>query len=248
VTSPLEPVYALALGAHPDDVELACGATLLKIIDEGERVAVCDLTAGEMGTLGTAETRRNEAMLACERMGYVNREMLDLGDSELLHTKENLHEIIRIIRKYRPQTVFCNPPEERHPDHMKASKLVFDACYYAGLRKIETIDNGRPQSAHRPRHLLYYIQFKQIEPDIIVDVSSTFKRSRSGITAFGSQFYRETESDQPITMINRKEFLPGLEARSRSLGEQIGAMYGEGFLLSSALGIGRFTGVFPPES
>lgn len=239
------PVYALAFGAHPDDVELSCGATLLKIIDEGEQVVVCDLTAGEMGTLGTVETRRAEAMLACERMGYVARDMLDLGDSELFHTKENLHKIIRIIRKYRPQTVFCNPPDERHPDHMKASRLVFDACFYAGLRKIETFDSGEAQAAHRPRHLLYYIQFKQIDPDIIVDVSSTFQRSRSGITAFGSQFYRDSESNQPLTMINRQEFLPGLEARSRSLGEQIGAMYGEGFLLPSALGTGHFTSLFP---
>lgn len=248
MTAPVEPVYALAFGAHPDDVELSCGATLLKIIDEGELVAVCDLTAGEMGTLGTPETRRAEAMLACERMGYVAREMLDLGDSELFHTKENLHQIIRIIRKYRPETVFCNPPDERHPDHMKASKLVHDACFYAGLRKIETFDDGKAQSAHRPRHLLCYIQFKPIEPEIIVDISSTFERSRSGITAFGSQFHREGKNDDPVTMINRKEFLPGLEARARALGEQIGTMYGEGFLHSGAFGIGHFTGVFPPRS
>jgi bacillithiol biosynthesis deacetylase BshB1 len=249
LTLPVDSVYALAFGAHPDDVELACGATLLKIMDEGYRVAVCDLTAGEMGTLGTAETRSAEAALATERMGYTARETLDLGDSELFNTKENLREIIRIIRKYRPETVFCNPPDERHPDHMKASRLVYDACYYAGLRKIETLDEGgRPQEAHRPHHLLYYIQFKQIEPEIIVDISSTFARSRGGIEAFGTQFHRKENSDEPQTMINRKEFLPGLEARARALGEQIGVMYGEGFLLPTALGIGNFTQVFSPRS
>jgi bacillithiol biosynthesis deacetylase BshB1 len=241
-------VYALAFGAHPDDVELACGATLLKIIDEGHRVAVCDLTGGEMGTLGTAETRRKEAELACQRMGYASREMLDLGDSELFYNKENLYKIIRIVRKYRPETVFCNPPDERHPDHMKASRLVYDACFYAGLRKIETSLDGECQLPHRPRHLLYYIQFKQTDPDIVVDVSSTFERSRSGIEAFGSQFHRDEKSNQPETMINRKEFLPGLEARARSLGEQIGVMYGEGFLRSGMLSVENFSGMFPARA
>jgi hypothetical protein len=116
LTAPVQPVYALAFGAHPDDVELACGATLLKIMDEGQRVAVCDLTAGVMGTLGTAETRRQESALATERMGYTAREQLDLGDSELFYTKENLHEVIRVIRKYRPDTVstglFCKGARE----------------------------------------------------------------------------------------------------------------------------------------
>ena len=240
-------VYALAFGAHPDDVELSCGATLLKIMDEGLSVAVCDLTGGEMGTLGTMETRRKEAELACQRMGYASREMLNLGDSQLFYNQENLHQIIRIVRKYRPETVFCNPPDERHPDHMKASRLVYDACFYAGLRKIETTQEGEIQLPHRPRHLLYYIQFKQTDPDFIVDVSSTFERSRSGIEAFGTQFHRDEKSDQPVTMINRKEFLPGLKARARSFGEQIGAIYGEGFLLSSMLGVENFSGLFPPR-
>jgi len=248
LTASSEPVYALAFGAHPDDVELACGATLLKIMGEGHNVAVCDLTAGEMGTLGTTETRRLEAALATERMGYTAREQLDLGDSELFYSKENLNQIIRIIRKYQPETVFCNPPDERHPDHMKASRLVCDACYYAGLRKIETFSGDLPQAAHRPRHLLCYIQFRQLDPDIIIDVSATFERSRSGIEAFGTQFHRKENSDEPQTMINRKEFLPGLEARARALGEQIGVMYGEGFLLPTPLGIGNFTSVFPPRT
>ena len=241
-------VYALAFGAHPDDVELSCGATLLKIVEEGRRVAVCDLTSGEMGTLGTPENRRDEARKAMEVMGYAAREILDLGDSELFYTKENLREVIRIVRKYRPDTVFCNPPDERHPDHVKASRLVLDACFYAGLRRIETSLDGDPQLPHRPRHLLHYIQFRQIEPDIVVDVSSTFERSRSGIMAFGSQFHKEGRSDEPQTLINRKEFLTGLEARAHALGEQIGARYGEGFLLAGTLGVRDFSGLFPPAN
>ncbi|NTW51726.1 MAG: bacillithiol biosynthesis deacetylase BshB1 [Chlorobiaceae bacterium] len=240
-------VYALAFGAHPDDVELSCGATLLKIIDEGHRVAVCDLTGGEMGTLGTVDTRRAEAELACRRMGYTSRETLDLGDSELFYSKENLHKIITIVRKYQPDTVFCNPPDERHPDHMKASRLVYDACFYAGLQKIETRLDGEIQPPHRPRHILYYIQFKQADPDIVVDISSTFERSRSGIEAFGTQFHRDDKSGQPVTLINRKEFLPGLESRARALGEQIGTMYGEGFLLSALPGVNNFSALFPPR-
>ena len=239
-------VYALAFGAHPDDVELSCGATLLKIIDEGHRVAVCDLTSGEMGTLGTPETRRAEAHRAREVMGYVAREILDLGDSELFYTQQNLHEIIRIVRKFRPDTVFCNPPEERHPDHMKASRLVLDACFYAGLSRIGTSLDGTPQLPHRPRHLLHYLQFRQKEPDIIVDVSSTFERSRNGIMAFGSQFHKEGRQDEPKTLINRKEFLTGLEARAHALGEQIGARYGEGFQLAGTLGVRDFSGMFAP--
>jgi N-acetylglucosamine malate deacetylase 1 len=244
--APLDNVYALAFGAHPDDVELSCGATLLKIMDEGRSVAVCDLTSGEMGTLGTPETRREEASRAREVMGYSAREILDLGDSDLFYNRENLRSIIAIIRKYRPDTVFCNPPEERHPDHMKASRLVHDACFYAGLKRIETTLDGKPQEPHRPRHLLYYIQFMQLEPDIIVDVSTTFERSRAGVTAFGSQFYKEKGVSEPVTMINRKEFLTGLEARAHALGEQIGAMYGEGFKLAGTLAVRDFSCIFAP--
>ncbi|TLU82451.1 MAG: bacillithiol biosynthesis deacetylase BshB1 [Chlorobium sp.] len=239
-----ETVYALAFGAHPDDVELSCGATLLKIINEGKNVAVCDLTKGEMGTLGTPETRKSEAAIATKLMGYQSRTTLNLGDSKLFNTEENIAEIIKVIRQLRPTVVFANSPEERHPDHVKASKLVTDACYYAGLQQLNTTINGKEQEPHRPKHLLYYIQFKHLEPDIIVDISETFEASRKGVLAFGSQFYKQGASEEPITMINRPEFLTGLEARARYFGEQIGALYGEGFKLSTILGIKLFTNTF----
>jgi N-acetylglucosamine malate deacetylase 1 len=237
-------IYALAFGAHPDDVELACGATLLKIIAEGESVAVCDLTRGEMGTLGTPETRRAEAEQATALMGYRCRTSLDLGDSKLFHTEENIAEIIKVIRQFRPSVVFANSPDERHPDHVKASKLVTDACYYSGLQQLATTMNGEAQKPCRPKHILYYIQFKHLEPDLIVDISETFEASRKGVLAFGSQFYMEGKTKEAKTMIQRREFLTGLEARARYFGEQIGALYGEGFKLPAPIAIRSFTSVF----
>ena len=239
-----ETVYALAFGAHPDDVELSCGATLLKIIGEGQSVAVCDLTRGEMGTLGTPETRKQEAETAAKLMGYQMRTTLDLGDSKLFNTEENLSEIIKVIRQFKPTVVFANPPDERHPDHIKASRLVTDACYYAGLQHLTTTINGKTQEPHRPGHLLYYIQFKHLEPDLIVDISDTFNASRDGILAFSTQFYKKGATPHSKTMINRPEFLTGLEARARYLGEQIGKLYGEGFKLSGIFGVTSFTGTF----
>ena len=238
-------VYALAFGAHPDDVELSCGATLLKIIGEGRSVAVCDLTRGEMGTLGTEETREAEARAASEAMGYSARFGLDLGDSHIRSDRDALEEIVSVIRHFKPHVVFANPPDERHPDHMKSSRLVYDAVYYAGLKKIHTTRQGTRQTPHRPGHLLYYMQYRHFEPSLIVDVTDTFEQSRKGILAFGSQFYREGDSGEPETMIRRKEFLSGLEARARYLGEQIGALYGEGFTLPKPLGVGTFGTLFP---
>ncbi len=239
-----EHIYALAFGAHPDDVELACGATLLKIMAEGQSVAVCDLTRGEMGTLGTPETRSAEAEKATALMGYSSRITLDLGDAKLFHTEANIAEIIRIIRQFRPVVVFANSPDERHPDHVKASKLVTDACYYAGLQQLATTMNGQMQQPHRPKHLLYYIQFKHLEADLIVDISKTFEASRKGVLAFASQFYKEGAAEEPKTLIERREFLTGLEARARYFGEQIGVLYGEGFKLVGTLGVSSFTNTF----
>ena len=239
-----ETVYALAFGAHPDDVELSCGATLLKIMSEKESVAVCDLTRGEMGTHGTPETRKKEAETATSLMGYQSRTTLDLGDSKLFDNEENIAEIIKVIRKFRPTVVLANPPDERHPDHIKASKLVTEACYYAGLQQLTTTLNGKSQEPHRPEHLLYYIQFKHLEPDIIVDISETFVASRKGLLAFGTQFYKEGTEEAPNTMIKRREFLTSLEARARYFGEQIGTLYGEGFKLSRTFGVSSFTKTF----
>jgi bacillithiol biosynthesis deacetylase BshB1 len=178
-------------------------------------------------------------------MGYQSRTTLDLGDSTILHNEENMAEVIRVIREFQPEVVFANSPKERHPDHIKASQLVTDACYYAGLQKLTTVMNGEVQQPHRPAHLLYYIQFKHLEADIIVDISDTFEASRKGVLAFESQFYKEGKIEEATTMIKRREFLTGLEARARYFGEQIGSLYGEGFKLTTTLAINSFTGTFP---
>lgn len=237
-------VYALAFGAHPDDVELSCGATLLKIIREGGRVAVCDLTRGEMGTLGTDETRAQEAAAAAKAMGYTERVTLDLGDGRIEYSGESLDEVIRVIRRFRPTVVFCNPADERHPDHVKASRLVRDAAYYAGLKKRMTTWQGEVQAPHRPRHLFHYLQYIHLEPSFIVDTSDTFEASREGVLAFRTQFYREGETRHPETLISRPEFLTGLEARARYFGEQIGVLYGEGFIKTAPLAIQKFSTSF----
>ncbi|NTV46085.1 MAG: bacillithiol biosynthesis deacetylase BshB1 [Chlorobiales bacterium] len=235
-------VYALAFGAHPDDVELSCGATLLKLQKEGHKVAVCDLTEGELGTRGTPAERRREAKAAAEAMGYTDRINLNLGDGNIEQNRDNLLAIVCIIRHFRPTLVLASPPEERHPDHEHASRLVKEAVFYAGLQNIKTTYKGRTQTSHRPKHLIYYIQSLHTEPSFVVDVSETFEAARQGILAFKSQFYRP-ESKEPETHISRADFLTGIEARARYFGEQIGVKYGEGFIYPRILGVSNLSGL-----
>ncbi|MCS6989597.1 MAG: bacillithiol biosynthesis deacetylase BshB1 [Chloroherpetonaceae bacterium] len=237
------PVYALAFGAHPDDVELACAATMLKLRREGKSVAICDLTEGEMGTRGSREIRRKEAHEAAKILGLAERLNLNLGDTTFQLDAETRDKVISVIRYFKPVVVFATQPEERHPDHMRASRLVAEACFYAGLRKVQTQWNGASQEAHRPKHLLYYIQDRFANPDVILDVSDTFEESRKAILAYKSQFY-DPNSKEPETFISRKEFLEGLDAKARVFGEMIGVKYGEGFLIHRHLGIGTFSDVF----
>lgn len=236
-------VYALAFGAHPDDVELSCGATLLKIAREGKSVAVCDLTEGEMGTRGTVAIRRKEAAAASKALGYSHRLTLNLGDSKLGVSRPNLLKVIGVIRRFQPAVVFAPPPRERHPDHEAASALVQKACFFSGLLKIRTAHGGKKQAPHRPAHLFYYLQNTPEMPDMIVDVSDTFTESRKGLLAFESQFFNPNSSE-PETHLTRKEFLTGYEARAHHFGEMIGARYGEGFLTTRLLGIKNFSGFF----
>lgn len=237
------PVYALAFGAHPDDVELACAATMLKLRREGKSVAICDLTEGEMGTRGSRERRRQEAQEAANILGLAERLNLNLGDARFQINDETRDKVVSVIRYFKPVVVFATQPQERHPDHARASQLVAEACFYAGLRKLQTTWEGAPQEAHRPKHLLYYIQDRFAEPDVILDVSDAYQESRKAILAYKSQFY-DPNSVEPETFISRKEFLEGLEAKARVFGEMIGALYGEGFLIHRHLGIATFSDVF----
>ncbi len=218
----------LAIGAHPDDVEMSCGATIAKEIAAGKVVGILDLTRGELGTRGSAEIRSKEAKEAARILGVKVRENLGLSDGFFQNTKEAQLAIIKIIRKYRPEVVLCNAVEDRHIDHGKGSKLSSDACFLSGLRKIETELDGESQQAWRPRHVYHYIQWKELEPDFVVDVSGYMDKKLEAVFAYRSQFYDEN-SKEPETPISSKNATESLRYRNRNLGRLIGTEYGEGF-------------------
>ncbi|WP_313808188.1 bacillithiol biosynthesis deacetylase BshB1 [Flavobacterium sp.] len=218
----------LAFGAHPDDVELGCGATIAKEIALGKKVGIVDLTRGELGTRGSAEIRDEEAAAAAKILGVSIRENLRFRDGFFVNDEKHQLEIIKMIRKYRPEIVLCNAIDDRHIDHGKGSKLVSDACFLSGLRRIETELDGESQEAWRPKLVYHYIQWKNIEPDFVVDVTGFVEKKIAAIMAYGSQFY-EPNSNEPITPIATKNFLDSLHYRSQDLGRLIGTDFGEGF-------------------
>lgn len=218
----------LAIGAHPDDVELGCSATLAKEISLGKKVGILDLTRGELGTRGSAEIRDKEAVAAAKILGVELRENLAFADGFFKNDKEHQLKVIEIIRKYQPEIVLCNAIDDRHIDHGKGSKLVSDACFLSGLRRIETnIDNNK-QDAWRPKHVYHYIQWKNIEPDFVVDVSGFIDKKMEAIKAYESQFY-DPNSNEPTTPIASKNFLDSLDYRARDLGRLVGAEHAEGY-------------------
>ncbi|MBT0608205.1 bacillithiol biosynthesis deacetylase BshB1 [Aequorivita echinoideorum] len=218
----------LAIGAHPDDVELGCAATLAKEIENGKKVGILDLTRGELGTRGTAEIRDEEAKNAAEILGVKFRHNLGFADGFLVNNPASQLEIIKVIRKYQPDIVLCNAIEDRHIDHAKASKLASDACFLSGLRKIETIHDSNNQKAWRPKHVYHYIQWKNIEPDFVVDVTGFMEKKLEAVFAYKSQFH-DAESKEPMTPIASQNFKESLTYRAMDLGRLIGTEYGEGF-------------------
>lgn len=220
----------LAFGAHPDDIELSCSGTLIKMQAMGHRTGAVDLTRGELGTRGTPELRLQEADAAAKVMGLSVRENLGLADGFFRNTPENQLPVIRAIRKYRPSIIICNAPEDRHPDHGKGGALVRDAAFLSGLRRIETTDDsGQPQEPWRPKKVFHYIQDRFLKPSFVVDITGFFEQKIESVKAYGSQFYNP-ESDEPLTYISTKDFWDFLEARNRELGHMIGVTYGEGFI------------------
>ena len=218
----------LAIGAHPDDVELGCGATLAKEIYNGKKVGILDLTRGELGTRGTPEIRETEAKNAAKILGAKFRHNLEFSDGFLINNASSQLEIIKIIRKYRPDVVLCNAIDDRHIDHAKASKLASDACFLSGLSKIETIMDGNNQKSWRPNHVYHYIQWKNIEPDFVVDVSDFLGKKLEAVFAFSSQFHRK-DADEPETPITSTNFRDSITYRAQDLGRLIGVEYAEGF-------------------
>ena len=232
----------LAIGAHPDDVELGCGGTIIKLIAEGKTVSVIDLTEGELGTRGTAETRAEEAANAAKILGISSRENLKLKDGFLNNSEDYQLKIVEKIRKYRPEIVLANAIDDRHPDHAKAAKLVSDACFLSGLKKIETFDNDQPQEVWRPKHIFHYIQWKNVVPEFVIDISGFMEQKIEACLAYKTQFYNP-ESKEPVTPIATKDFLESLTYRAQDLGRLSGVECAEGFTTEKLIALKNFDGI-----
>ncbi len=224
----------LAFGAHPDDVELGCSGTIAKEISLGKKVGIIDLTRGELGTRGTVEIRNTEAAKAAEILGVTVRENLDMRDGFFVNDEKHQLKVIEMIRKYQPEVVLCNAIDDRHIDHGKGSKLVSDACFLSGLTKIETQLNGQIQEAWRPKLVYHYIQWKNIEPDFVVDISDFMAQKVEAVQAYSSQFY-DPNSKEPVTPIASKNFLESIQYRAKDLGRLVGVEFAEGFTVERYL-------------
>jgi len=229
-------VDILAIGVHPDDVELSCSGTLLRQLEEGNSVGLLDLTRGELGTRGTPEIRLQEANDASQLMGASFRNNLGMRDGLFEINEENLMLIIREIRACRPKIVLANAVEDRHPDHGRAAKLVHQACFLSGLRKIKTSKNGVNQKHHRPDNVYHYIQDRAIEPHFVFDISDVIDRKMEVISSFKSQFY-DPDSKEPSSPISGKDFMDFIVAKARNFGREAGFEYAEGFTSYKKIGV-----------
>ena len=226
----------LAFGAHPDDVELGCSGTIAKEVSLGKKVGIIDLTRGELGTRGSVAIRISDPAKASEILGVSVRENLDMRDGFFINDEAHQLKIIEILRKYRPEIVLCNAITDRHIDHGKGSKLVSDACFLSGLIKIETELNGKKQQAWRPKVVYHYIQWQNIEPDFVVDISEFLDKKMESVLAYGSQFY-DPNSNEPVTPITSKTFLDSVKYRVQDLGRLVGVEYAEGFTTERYLAV-----------
>ena len=234
-------VDILAVGVHPDDVELSCSGTLLRHIASGKTVGLLDLTRGELGTRGTAEIRDREAAEAARLMGAQFRKNLGMADGYFEVNRDHLLPILQVLREHQPDIVLANALKDRHADHGRAAKLVADACFYSGLAKIETLgDNGLPQASWRPRALYHYIQDHNLVPDFVVDIAPFIEKKMELVLAFRSQFYlpQDTEfSDEPQTPISGRDFFDFLKAKARTYGREAGLEFAEGFNVARTPGV-----------
>ncbi|NNM18972.1 MAG: bacillithiol biosynthesis deacetylase BshB1 [Croceitalea sp.] len=228
----------LVFGAHPDDAELGAGATIAKKVAMGKKVGIVDLTRGELGTRGTADIRDKEAAKSAKILGLAVRENLEFADGFFINDKAHQLEVIRMIRKYRPDIVLCNAVEDRHIDHGKGAKLVSDSCFLSGLIKIDTKMDGDDQwqEPWRPKAVYHYIQWKNLKPDFVMDVSEYIKIKEAAILAYSSQFY-DPKSNEAETPISSKNFIDSVIYRARDLGRLIGVEYGEGFTSERYVGV-----------
>ena len=226
----------LAIGAHPDDIELSCAATVAKLAASGKKVGIVDLTEGELGTRGTRTIRRAEAAAASRILGVAMRTTLRLPDGGIQVSKKNIAALIRLYRKFRPEILFIPHSQERHPDHVHTHHIAKEAWFYSGLFKISTTDHGIKQDAFRPKRCFHFMQKYEFQPSFIVDVSASYGKKKESLLAFRSQFY-DPSSREPDTMLSSKIFLESIYARDRHFGSLIDVEYGEPFFSIEPIGI-----------
>jgi bacillithiol biosynthesis deacetylase BshB1 len=236
-------VDILAFGAHPDDVELSAGGTLIKQIKNGSTVGIVDLTMGEMGTRGTTEIRATEAANAMNIIGANFRENLEMPDSFIDLSKKSIEKVVQAIRTHKPKIVLCNAIKDRHPEHRIASKLVSKACFISGLTKFETFIVGKKQDSHRPKNIYHYIQDQWINPDFVMDISDEIDQKIKAIKAFESQFYNP-KSSEPNTPISSKDFLDSIMSKANLMGRTIDKSFGEGFTVERPIGTSDLMNLF----
>ena len=229
----------LAFGAHPDDVELSCAGTLLVEKANGKKVGIIDMTEGELGTRGNVQIRRDEALAAGKILGVDARENLLMADGFFKNDEEHQKKVIRVLRKFQPEVILCNAPEDRHPDHGRAAGLVVEAAFLSGLRKVITEDNKSSHNVWRPKYVFHYIQDRFLQPDFVVDVTTVFEKKIEAIRAHKTQFFNPDLSE-PETYISSPDFLDSIIYRAKMLGKMIGVKYAEGYISKKMIGIKTF--------
>jgi bacillithiol biosynthesis deacetylase BshB1 len=232
----------LAFGVHPDDVELSCAGVLLVEKLNGKKTGIIDLTQGELGTRGSAETRKLEAAAAAKILGVDVRENLGMADGFFTNDEAHQRQVITALRTYQPEIILCNAPSDRHPDHGRSAKLVADAAFLSGLKKIETVANGVIQNPWRPKYVFNYVQDKFLQPDFVIDITNVFEQKIEAIKAYGTQFYN-TESNEPQTYISTPDFLDSVVYRHKWFGKMIGVKFAEGFITEKMIGFDNFDAI-----
>ena len=227
-------VDVLVFGAHPDDVELGCGGTVIKLVAEGKKVGIIDLTKGELGTRGSAKTRKQECKKASEILGVAMRENMNFKDGFFENSEVNKLNLIKKIRRHKPDIVIANAPTDRHPDHGRASELVLDACFLSGLEKVDT-----EQEVWRPNAIYHYIQFMHLQADFVIDISKQMDKKLQAVKAYKTQFY-DKNSNETETIISKKGFLESVKYRAQDLGRQANCEFAEGFIASQLLKVNSF--------
>ena len=224
----------LAIGPHPDDVELSCGGTIIKLVKQGRRVGILDLTQGELGTRGDRRTRAQEAARAAAVMGVALRENLKLPDGNIASSMENRLKLVRAIRTWQPDVLLFPYPVDRHPDHERAHVLCREAWFTAGLQKVRTSAGGKNQDPFRPRAYYHFRQWYEFSPSFIVDVSAEFEQRMETMRAYRSQFY-DPGSRERETVLSTPEFLELIRTKLEYYGDRIGKKYGEPFFSPASL-------------